>query len=71
MAEELIKNESLDQDQFEKIVGKKAIINEMDEQIGDVPYTYADIEKARNDLNYNPKVKIEDGLKKMYESFFE
>ena len=55
----------------EKIVGKKAIINEMDEQIGDVPYTYANIEKARNDLNYNPKVKIEDGLKKMYESFFE
>ena len=47
----------------ENITGKKAIINELEEQLGDVNITYADITKARNELNYYPKVKIEEGLK--------
>jgi len=32
------------------------------EQPGDVPLTYANIEKAQKLLNYTPKVSIEDGL---------
>ena len=38
-------------------------------QLGDVPHTYADISKAQRDLIYNPKVKLEEGLKKMYNDF--
>ena len=51
----------------EKVTGKKAIINQMEDQLGDVPKTYADITKAKNDLDYSPKIKLDDGLKKMYE----
>lgn len=50
----------------ELITGKKAIINQMGEQLGDVPITYATIEKAKNELEYYPKVKLENGLKNMF-----
>lgn len=53
----------------EKVVGKKAIINQMDKQEGDTYMTCADITKAKNDLNYNPKIKLEEGLKMTYQSF--
>ena len=51
----------------EEVVGKRALYKEIENQIGDVPHTYADISKARRDLNYNPQVKLEDGLRKMYD----
>ena len=35
-------------------------------QMGDVPCTYADISKAGNDLNYNPEIKLKDGLREVY-----
>lgn len=47
----------------EKVVGKKALFKEKEIQLGDVPHTYADISKAREDLGYDPKVKLEEGLK--------
>jgi UDP-glucuronate 4-epimerase len=47
---------------------KKAIFLESQKQLGDVPHTYADISKAKRDLDYEPKVKLRDGLRKMYES---
>ena len=50
----------------EKIVGKKAIIKYIENQKGDVPITLADITKAKQNLGYNPKVKLEDGLIKTY-----
>ncbi len=50
----------------EKVVGKKANYEEIENQLGDVPHTYADISKAKRDLYYLPKVKLEDGLKLMY-----
>lgn len=34
-----------------------------DRQIGDVPDTWADIAKARRDLDYSPKTELEDGLR--------
>jgi len=52
----------------EEVVNKKALINQMGEQLGDVPATFADISKAREDLGYNPKTKFEEGIKKMFES---
>ena len=52
----------------EKVTGKKAIYDQIGNQLGDVPHTYADISKAKKDLNYNPQVKLEDGLLSFYES---
>ncbi len=48
---------------IEKELNKKAKIKNLPEQKGDVPLTYADIEKAKSLLNYEPKVKIEEGVK--------
>lgn len=50
----------------EKITGNKAIKNIMNIQLGDVPGTYADISKAQKDLDYNPNITIEEGLRKLY-----
>ena len=50
----------------EKVSNKKAIFNQIDNQLGDVPKTYANISKAKKDLNYEPKIKLLDGLKKTY-----
>lgn len=52
----------------EKVSNKKAKIKQIGEQLGDIPHTYADINKAKRDLDYNPKTKLEDGLKKFYDS---
>ena len=51
----------------EKVVGKKANKKIVENQLGDVPRTYADIKKAKKDLHYKPSVTLEEGLKKMYE----
>lgn len=51
----------------ENVTGKKAIINQKPEQLGDVPVTYADITKAQKNLHYNPQTKLKDGIKKTYE----
>lgn len=52
---------------LEKSIGRKAIIEHLPEQKGDMPLTYADISKARTLLGYNPKTPIEVGLKKFVE----
>lgn len=49
---------------IEKILDKKAKINELPEAEGDVKITYADINKAKKLLNYNPKTDIKQGLEK-------
>lgn len=54
---------------IETALGKKAIINRMPEQPGDVPLTFADISKARRLLNYNPTTKIAEGIPKFVEWF--
>ena len=51
----------------EIVTGKKALFNQLPEQPGDVPKTYSDITKAKNDLDYNPETTILDGLTKMYQ----
>ena len=48
---------------IEETVGKKAIINQLPDQPGDVPRTYADIDKAHRLLGYAPQTPIKDGLK--------
>ena len=46
-----------------KNLNKKAKIIARDEMPGDMKQTYADIRIAKSLLNYEPKVKIEDGIK--------
>src|SRR4051812_19726691 len=56
---------------IEKALGKKAKINALPEQPGDVPLTCADISKARKLLGYNPKTPLSVGLPKFVEWFLE
>jgi len=49
---------------IEKTLGKKAKINQLPEQAGDVPLTCADISKARKLLGYNPTTPLSVGLPK-------
>jgi UDP-glucuronate 4-epimerase len=46
---------------------KKAIIDYLPEQMGDVPITFADISKAEQLLNYNPKTSFKEGIKQFKE----
>ncbi|MGB8166843.1 MAG: SDR family NAD(P)-dependent oxidoreductase [Chthoniobacteraceae bacterium] len=54
---------------IEQALGKKAMINQMPEQPGDVPLTYADISKARAQLGYDPHTQIAEGIPKFVEWF--
>jgi len=47
---------------LEAALGKKAIIDRQPLQPGDVPITYANIDKARARLGYDPQVKFEAGV---------
>jgi len=52
---------------IEKNLGKAAKIKYLPEQPGDPPITFADISKSKRMLNYNPKIKIEEGIKRFVE----
>ncbi len=52
---------------IEKGLGKKAVINFMDIQPGDIEKTFADIDHARKKLNYEPKTSIPEGIPKFIE----
>ncbi len=54
---------------IEDLLGKKARINQLPEQPGDVPLTCADISKARKLLGYNPATPLKIGLPKFVEWF--
>ena len=54
---------------LEQAMGVKAEINRQPAQPGDVPITFANIEKAQRLLGYNPQVKIEDGIPRFIEWF--
>ncbi len=56
---------------IEEALGRKAKVNRLPEQPGDVPITYADISKARKLLGYNPTTSFSAGLPKFVEWFLE
>src|SRR5215831_7831920 len=56
---------------IEKALGKKAKINQLPEQPGDMPLTCADISKARKLLGYNPTTRLSQGLPKFVEWFLQ
>ncbi|HET9826365.1 MAG TPA: GDP-mannose 4,6-dehydratase [Chitinophagaceae bacterium] len=55
----------------EQAVGKKAVIEQLPDQPGDVPKTFADISKAKKLLGYKPNTKLNEGLKRFFEWFGE
>jgi len=56
---------------IEGCLGKKAKIKAVEPQPGDVSITYADITKAKRLLNYQPKIEMEEGIKKFVEWYKE
>jgi UDP-glucuronate 4-epimerase len=48
-------------------LGRKAVIEQLPEQPGDMPRTCADISKAKRLLGYNPHTKIAEGIPKFVE----
>jgi UDP-glucuronate 4-epimerase len=54
---------------IENALGKKAKINRLPEQAGDMPLTCADISKARKLLGYNPTTRFSDGLPRFIDWF--
>jgi UDP-glucuronate 4-epimerase len=49
---------------LEEAAGRKAVVRYAPMQAGDVERTCADLECARRDLGYAPKVRIEEGLRR-------
>ena len=56
---------------LENALGKKAAIDRQPVQPGDVPLTFANIAKAREQLGYDPKIKFEQGIKLFVDWFLK
>jgi len=51
---------------IEEVVGKKAIIDRLPQQPGDVPQTWADVTKAGELFGYKPTISFKDGVTEFY-----
>jgi len=56
---------------LEKAAGRKAEIERLPDQLGDVPRTVADVSKARRLLGYEPRMGIDEGLARFVEWYRE
>ncbi|MDZ7267378.1 MAG: GDP-mannose 4,6-dehydratase [candidate division KSB1 bacterium] len=52
---------------IQEYLGKRAVIEHLPPQPGDVPITYADISKARREIGYAPRVDIQEGVRQFVE----
>jgi UDP-glucuronate 4-epimerase len=52
---------------LERATGRRARLERQPEQPGDVPVTYASVEKARRLLGFEPRVPLEEGLRRAVE----
>jgi UDP-glucuronate 4-epimerase len=50
----------------EEVTGKRALVKQIDNQLGDVPGTYADVSNAKKDFGYYPKITFKEGLFNLY-----
>ncbi len=48
---------------LEDSLGKKAVVEKLDNQPGDVPITYSNISKAKEMLGFSPMTDIKDGIR--------
>ncbi|MFW5953979.1 MAG: NAD-dependent epimerase [Guyparkeria sp.] len=56
---------------IEEAAGRKAELNLLPMQPGDVPDTYADVEDLRNDVGYAPETPVEEGVARFVEWYRE
>ena len=49
---------------LEKIIGKRATIEMVPIQPGEMPITYADISAMERDFGFQPKIPLEEGLQR-------
>ena len=59
---------------IEKSLGKKAVMNMLPLQPGDVPETFANIDEAKRDFGYVPQTTIRDGIPRFiewYKSYYK
>jgi UDP-glucuronate 4-epimerase len=56
---------------LEGAIGKKAILNKLPLQPGDVKITFADISKARSFIGYNPTFNMADGINEFIKWYIE
>ena len=52
---------------IEKYVGKKAKINYVGMQPGDIPASLSDIKRGKEELGFEPRVRIQEGVKNFVE----
>jgi UDP-glucuronate 4-epimerase len=52
---------------IETVLGKKAQINRLPQQPGDVPQTWADVSRAKELFGYEPSTSFKDGVEKFYD----
>jgi UDP-glucuronate 4-epimerase len=52
---------------LERATGRRACLERQPDQPGDVPVTYASVEKARRVLGFEPRVPLEEGLRRSVE----
>lgn len=56
---------------MEEKIGKKAIIEYIPQHKADVMQNCADVEKARQLLNWNPEINLDDGISRLVDWYFE
>ena len=49
---------------LEEALGRRAVVERLPEQRGDVPVTCADVSRAREALGWEPRVAVEEGLRR-------
>lgn len=54
---------------IERVSGTKANIDQQPEQPGDVRRTYADLTRSRQELGFEPRVSLEEGLARQWQAF--
>jgi UDP-glucuronate 4-epimerase len=54
---------------LEKLAGRSAPLTSEPMMKADVSYTFANIDKAKKLLDYDPKVSVEEGVRHFYEWF--
>jgi UDP-N-acetylglucosamine 4-epimerase len=40
-------------------------------RVGDIPHSHASVQKAKNNLNYNPQFSLQQGLKEAVKWYWE
>jgi len=61
-------------DALEKNLKKKAKINFLPLQLGDVPDTYASVDNLKKEFNYKPSTSVFDGVSKFvnwYKDYYQ